>query len=194
MSSLNARVLGISRRVSLSVASTLLLIDLAIILYGVFMRYLAGGAPIWTDELARYLIIGSVLLAAGAVWVEGGHMRVALIERLLPVTLRRLLNLYQWLLTLGIAIAAAIFSYRYAQQASAMECGQPCSNGRPYSVHTDEFKEQKERPRMVRADRQSRAPSNGQGKRRCPSAVGGPRAARAAPTRCHFRAPGARLC
>ena len=37
MSSLNARVLGISRRVSLSVASTLLLIDLAIILYGVFM-------------------------------------------------------------------------------------------------------------------------------------------------------------
>ncbi|MEQ5801636.1 TRAP transporter small permease [Halomonas sp. H10-9-1] len=118
MSSLNARVLGISRRVSLSVASTLLLIDLAIILFGVFMRYLAGGAPIWTDELARYLIIGSVLLAAGAVWVEGGHMRVALIERLLPVSLRRLLNLYQWLLTLGIAIAAAIFSYRYAQSVA----------------------------------------------------------------------------
>ena len=118
MPSLSARVLDISRRVSLTVAGTLLLLDLAIILFGVFMRYLAGGAPIWTDELARYLIIGSVLLAAGAVWIEGGHMRVALIERLLPVPLRRLLNLYQWLLTLGIAIAAALFSYRYALSVS----------------------------------------------------------------------------
>lgn len=118
MPSLSARVLGVSRRVSLTVAGSLLLLDLAIILFGVFMRYLAGGAPIWTDELARYLIIGSVLLAAGAVWIEGGHMRVGLIERLLPVPLRRLLNLYQWLLTLGIAIAATLFSYRYALSVS----------------------------------------------------------------------------
>ncbi|MCA1769582.1 MAG: TRAP transporter small permease subunit [Halomonas sp.] len=112
------RVLAVSRSVSLTVASSLLLINLAAILYGVFMRYLAGGAPIWTDELARYLIIGSVLLAAGAVWVEGGQMRVALIERLLPAPLCRLLNFYQWLLTLCIAIGAAIVSYRYAMSVS----------------------------------------------------------------------------
>lgn len=112
------RVLAVSRSVSLTVASSLLLINLAAILYGVFMRYLAGGAPIWTDELARFLIIGSVLLGAGAVWVEGGHMRVALIERLLPAPLCRLLNLYQWLLTLCIAIGAAIVSYRYAMSVS----------------------------------------------------------------------------
>lgn len=118
MPTLNARVLDISRSVSLSVASALLLVDLGIILFGVFMRYLAGGAPIWTDELARFLIIGSVLLAAGAVWIEGGHMRVALIERLLPDRLCRLLNLYQWLLTLVVTTAAAIFSYRYAMSVS----------------------------------------------------------------------------
>nr|WP_284047680.1 TRAP transporter small permease [Halomonas gemina] len=118
MSLSNSRVLAISRSVSLTVASSLLLIDLAVILFGVFMRYLAGGAPIWTDELARFLIIGSVLLGAGAVWVEGGHMRVALIERLLPAPLCRLLNLYQWLLTLSIAVGAAIISYRYAMSVS----------------------------------------------------------------------------
>ena len=118
MTSLRSRVLAVSRPLSLSIASALLFIDLAIILYGVFMRYLAGGAPIWTDELARYLIIGSVLLAAGAVWVEGGHMRVALIERLLPDGLCRLLNLYQWLLTLSLAIAGTVISYDYAQSVA----------------------------------------------------------------------------
>lgn len=115
MSSLRSRVLAISRPASLSVAGALLFVDLVVILYGVLTRYFLGGAPIWTDELARFLIIGSVMLAAGAVWVEGGHMRVALIERLLPRPLSRLLNVYQWLLTLGLAVGGAIVSYRYAQ-------------------------------------------------------------------------------
>lgn len=118
MACLLSRVSAIGRSASLTVASSLLLLDLAVILFGVFMRYLAGGAPIWTDELARFLIIGSVLLAAGAVWIEGGHMRIALIERLLPARLCRLLHLYQWLLTLGLAIGAAIVSYRYALSVS----------------------------------------------------------------------------
>lgn len=113
-----SRLPALTRRVALTLASSLLLVDLLAMLYGVFMRYLAGGAPIWTDELARFLIIGSVLLAVGAVWIEGGHMRVALIERLLAPRLCRLLNLYQWLLTLGLAVGGAILSYRYAQSVS----------------------------------------------------------------------------
>ncbi len=118
MLSLRSHVLLVSQKATLWIASSLLLIDLLAILYGVFMRYIAGGAPIWTDELARFLIIGSVLLAAGAVWVEGGHMRVALIERLLPSPLCRVLNVYQWLLTLALAIGGAVVSYQYALSVS----------------------------------------------------------------------------
>ncbi|MAX32172.1 TRAP-type C4-dicarboxylate transport system, small permease component [Onishia taeanensis] len=118
MLSLRSRSLLVSQKATLWLASSLLLIDLLAILFGVFMRYIAGGAPIWTDELARYLIIASVLLAMGAVWVEGGHMRVALIERLLPSGLCRLLNVYQWLLTLMLAIGGAVVSYRYAMSVS----------------------------------------------------------------------------
>lgn len=106
------------RRLSLSIASAMLAIDLLVILYGVFTRYVAGGAPIWTDELARYLIIGAVMMAIGTVWVEGGHMRVAIIERLLPRGLGRLLSWYQWLLTLAVAVIGAWISYRYAQSVS----------------------------------------------------------------------------
>ena len=106
------------QRLSLWLASAMLAIDLLAILYGVFTRYVAGGAPIWTDELARYLIIGAVMLAMGTVWIEGGHMRVALIERRLPRALGRLLSWYQWLLTLAIAFVGAWISYRYAQSVS----------------------------------------------------------------------------
>jgi TRAP-type C4-dicarboxylate transport system permease small subunit len=106
------------QRLALWLASAMLAIDLVAILYGVFTRYVAGGAPIWTDELARYLIIGAVMLAMGTVWIEGGHMRVALIERLLPRALGRLLSWYQWLLTLALALGGAWVSYRYAQSVS----------------------------------------------------------------------------
>ncbi len=106
------------QRLALWLASTMLAIDLVAILYGVFTRYVAGGAPIWTDELARYLIIGAVMLAMGTVWIEGGHMRVALIERLLPRALGRLLSWYQWLLTLALALVGAWISYRYAQSVT----------------------------------------------------------------------------
>lgn len=112
------RILAISAPASLNIASFLLFIDLMIILFGVFMRYIVGGAPIWTDELARFLIIGGVMLGAGAVWVEGGHMRINIIEKLLKRRLRNILIIYQWILTVIIAIGAAIFSYRYAVSVS----------------------------------------------------------------------------
>jgi len=45
-------------------------------------------------------------------------MRVGLLEKLLPAPFARLLNLYQWLLTLLIAVGAAWVSYRYALSVS----------------------------------------------------------------------------
>lgn len=111
---LRSRLLAISRPVTLTLAGTLLALNVAAILFGVFSRYIAGGAPIWTDELSRFLIIATVMLAAGAVWAEGGHMRVGLLEKLLPAPFARLLNVYQWLLTLLIAVGGAWASYRYA--------------------------------------------------------------------------------
>ena len=116
---LRSRLLTISRPITLTLAGALLSINVVAILFGVFARYVAGGAPIWTDELSRFLIIATVMLAAGGVWSEGGHMRVGLLEKLLPATLARLLNVYQWLLTLLIAAGGAWVSYRYALSVSA---------------------------------------------------------------------------
>ncbi|WP_447956967.1 TRAP transporter small permease [Vreelandella sp. EE7] len=118
LTTLRQRLLTISRPVTLTLAGGLLAINVAIILYGVFARYIAGGAPIWTDELSRFLIIATVMLAAGAVWTEGGHMRVALLERLLPAPFSKGLNLYQWVVTLLITLGGAWISFRYALSPS----------------------------------------------------------------------------
>ncbi|WNL38660.1 TRAP transporter small permease [Halomonas sp. PAMB 3232] len=112
------RLLATSRFVTLAVAGALLAVNVMVILYGVLTRYALGGAPIWTDELSRFLIIATVMLAAGAVWSEGGHMRVALLERRLPSPLGRTLNLYQWVVTLVVAVGGAWISYRYAVSPS----------------------------------------------------------------------------
>lgn len=112
------RSLAVSHRLSLWLASALLLGSVLVILYGVSMRYVMGGAPIWMDELARFLIIATVMLALGAVWVEGEHMRVSLIERLLPAGLTKALVVYQWLLTLLLMATATWFSLQYALSTS----------------------------------------------------------------------------
>jgi len=116
--SLRESLLNGSRVVTITVAALLLAGNLGVILYGVFMRYLLGGSPIWMDELSRFLIISTVMLAAGAVWVEGIHMRVALVERLLPRGAGRVLAMYQWLLTIALSFAAAWYCWRYAQSVA----------------------------------------------------------------------------
>ncbi|MCO2957764.1 TRAP transporter small permease subunit, partial [Pseudomonas aeruginosa] len=51
------------------------------------------------------------------VWMEGGHMRVNLLEQRLPPRLAQALRLYQWLLALAFFAFAAWVSTRYALNA-----------------------------------------------------------------------------
>lgn len=118
LNTLRSRLLAFSQPITLTLAGTLLAVNVTVILFGVFSRYIAGGAPIWTDELSRFLIIATVMLAAGAVWAEGGHMRIGLLEKRLPARFARLLNLYQWGLTLLLALGGSWVSYRYAMSVS----------------------------------------------------------------------------
>lgn len=101
-------------RLTTGLGGVALLITLVDILYGIVARYVVGQAPIWSDEFARYCLIASSLLIAGNVWARGEHMRVALLERRLGATARRLLLAYQWLLTLVLTLAMTWWSWHYA--------------------------------------------------------------------------------
>lgn len=101
------------------IATLFLLFDVVMILTGVFMRYFFGGAPIWTDEIARLFIINGVMLIAGVYWLEGGHMRVPIAEKIAPPLLKSILFFYQWLLGAAIALALCIYGIQYTLSVSA---------------------------------------------------------------------------
>lgn len=98
----------------LLLACSLLVINLAILLYGVFARYLLNASPIWMDELARYLVIASVMLCAGTVYLRDEHMRVNIINRFATGRWGQLLALYHWLVVLLLTGFIAWVSARYA--------------------------------------------------------------------------------
>lgn len=100
-------------RLTLGVSALLIAWVTLFILYGVGSRYFLGASPIWFDELARYTIIAAAMIGVGAVWVNGGHMRVSFIETKISAPARKLVVFYQWLLTLTLAGMMAWFSYDY---------------------------------------------------------------------------------
>lgn len=102
----------------IGVASVMLAVNIAVLLYGVLARYLIGHSPIWMDELSRYLTIATVLFSAGFVWQIDEHMRVAFLERKLPGRMRLCLETYLWLATVILCGYAAWVSLHYALSLS----------------------------------------------------------------------------
>lgn len=103
-------------QLTLSVSAVLIGWVVIFVLYGVGSRYFIGSSPIWFDELARYSIIASAMIPIGAVWVNGGHMRVNILENFVSPSVYRVIVLYQWLLALGLSGLMAWCSYHYVGQ------------------------------------------------------------------------------
>lgn len=112
------RIIRAINAVSTSLAVMALFANVCVVMYGVITRYLLGGAPMWTDELARFLMIAAAFLGSAVVWSRGEHMRVSLAERLLSGRALQLLLWYQWLLGLAIAAVGVYLTLRYAMSVS----------------------------------------------------------------------------
>ena len=70
-------------RIGVALAAASLLGSMVLIGYSVVMRYFAGRPSPWADELAGYLLVGSVMLAAADALLGEEHISVdILVERL----------------------------------------------------------------------------------------------------------------
>jgi C4-dicarboxylate transporter DctQ subunit len=70
-------------RVGVALAAASLLVSMALIGYSVVMRYFLNQPIAWVDELAGYLLVGSVMLAAADALLGEEHISVdILVERL----------------------------------------------------------------------------------------------------------------
>jgi TRAP-type C4-dicarboxylate transport system permease small subunit len=84
VSSALARWTGRLASGALAIAAAMLGIMAAVVIYTVFLRYLLGRTPYWSEELPRLLLIWMAFLGAAAAAVHGGHLSAGL----LPLVLR----------------------------------------------------------------------------------------------------------
>lgn len=101
-------------RLLLCGAVAILACNVLLILYSVFTRYILNYSPIWSDELSRYTIVASVMLAMSCAYVDGRHMGIAVITQKATLRIRRIIQLYQWFVVLSVSAFFAYISWRYS--------------------------------------------------------------------------------
>jgi TRAP-type transport system small permease protein len=79
----------------------LMLIDAS---WQVFARYVLTDPPVWTEEIARYLFAWQIFLGAGLAFGRGAHIVVDALPRVLPLTARRSLVLFNHALVLLLLV------------------------------------------------------------------------------------------
>ena len=80
-------------RACLWLAGTGLVLMSLIILWQVFARYVLNASPAWSEQLALYLLVWTVLLAAAAGVREQYHIRITALERSVSEAPRRRMQL-----------------------------------------------------------------------------------------------------
>jgi TRAP-type transport system small permease protein len=88
------------------------------IFIGVYTRYVTGEAASWYEELARYLFIWMAFLGAAVAVRRKGHFVVhLLVDRFRP-PMRRVLELFCWVIVMGFSIFIAVQGVHVMQGVS----------------------------------------------------------------------------
>lgn len=83
-------------------ACSLLAVNIADILLGVFARYLLKSSLAWTEEVARYTLVWFVMVGASCAFRHGDHMAIDFLVPRFPALLRRLANILRLCIALFV--------------------------------------------------------------------------------------------
>lgn len=107
-------MLGYIKKILLSLSVLCLFVNVVVLLGGVSSRYIFNSSPIWVDEAARYLLIGSVMLMAGVLITTNEHMRLNIVDKIPKGKWSFIVVIYRHLMTTVIAGFMTYASYHYA--------------------------------------------------------------------------------
>jgi TRAP-type C4-dicarboxylate transport system permease small subunit len=82
----------------------------ATVFYQFFTRYVLNNSASWTEEIARYLLIGMVFVGAGIAVVKNNHIQVDLLYRYLPRSVSHALSTAVDLLRIAFFAAMAVLT------------------------------------------------------------------------------------
>jgi TRAP-type C4-dicarboxylate transport system permease small subunit len=101
-----------------SIVGTILAVIALLVIYQVASRYLLGNPPSWTEELARYLQVWLVLLAAPICLARGMHLSVDYLTPKLPTGPRVFVRSVVLMLITLFSVVLAVYGARLLRVAS----------------------------------------------------------------------------
>lgn len=104
------------------VSGGLLSIGVAMIFYGVIMRYVFNDARSWVDEISQYMIIWGTLIGTSVALRNDHHIKVDMLYNVLPKSVQRYVTLFAH--TVGIAFSIFLGYYGYKLVAFTYNTGQ----------------------------------------------------------------------
>ncbi len=101
-----------------SVVGTILAVIAVLVIYQVASRYLFGNPPSWTEEMARYLQVWLVLLAAPICLARGMHLSVDYLTPKLPAGPRFLVRTAVLALIALFSLVLTVYGFRLLHVAA----------------------------------------------------------------------------
>lgn len=117
---------GIVRGIDLimkSVIAVSMAVMLGVICLQVFFRYGLGSSLSWPEEMARFAMIWSSLLAATYVHLERGHLSLEFFVRFMPFKVKILLQILMNLIIIIFLIVVVHYGLQGAQSLKSLNTG-----------------------------------------------------------------------
>lgn len=92
-----------------------------VVFYQFFTRYALNNSASWTEEIARYLLIGTVFVGAAIGVAKNNHIQVDLLYRWLPAPLARALALVVDLIRIAFFVAMAGLTVQMMQKMGSYQ-------------------------------------------------------------------------
>jgi TRAP-type transport system small permease protein len=92
-----------------------------VVFYQFFTRYALNNSASWTEEIARYLLIGTVFVGAAIGVAKNNHIQVDLLYRWLPAPLARALALLVDLIRIVFFVAMAGLTVQMMQKMGSYQ-------------------------------------------------------------------------
>ena len=89
------------------------------VFYQFFTRYVLNNSASWTEEIARYLLIGTVFVGAGIGVVKNNHIQVDLLYRYLPRGASRVLSMAVDVLRIAFFAAMSVITLQMMSKMTA---------------------------------------------------------------------------
>jgi TRAP-type transport system small permease protein len=93
----------------------------AVVFTQFFTRYVLNNSASWTEEIARYLLVGAVFVGAGIGVAKNNHIQVDLLYRYLPQRAGRVLSTAVDLMRIAFFAAMTVFTAQMMGKLQGMQ-------------------------------------------------------------------------